>query len=98
MWNNKQFVTMASRFIEAVLPSMVKSLEMNITWHWSESVKQLTVRVKNLLMEMEPVLYSKCFEELARHESIMEQETIKRKKRWEMIELRAANAPLSEIR
>ncbi|XP_008806167.2 serine/threonine protein phosphatase 2A 57 kDa regulatory subunit B' beta isoform-like [Phoenix dactylifera] len=91
IWNNEQFVKMASRCMENILPAIVKGIEKNLRRHWSESVQQLTMSVKIMLEEMEPELYSKCLQELDRRESVADQEEIKRKVRWERLEMAAAN-------
>ncbi|KAL2542948.1 Serine/threonine protein phosphatase 2A 57 kDa regulatory subunit B' epsilon [Abeliophyllum distichum] len=42
VWNNEQFVKMASQDIEVVFPIVVEGMEKNLKWHWSGSVRQLT--------------------------------------------------------
>ncbi|XP_010935179.1 serine/threonine protein phosphatase 2A 57 kDa regulatory subunit B' beta isoform [Elaeis guineensis] len=97
VWNNEQFVRMASRCMEKILPAIVQGIEKNLSWHWSKSVQELTMSVKTMLEEMEPELYSKCLQELAHRESVAEQEEIKRKVRWERLERAAANNNCSNL-
>nr|CAD1821304.1 unnamed protein product [Ananas comosus var. bracteatus] len=54
VWNNEQFVKMASCLMQEILPPTVDSIEKNLKTHWSKSVRQLTTSVKNMLEEMEP--------------------------------------------
>ncbi|KAE9611556.1 hypothetical protein Lal_00011896 [Lupinus albus] len=91
VWNNEQFVKMASTVMVEVYPVIVEGIEKNLKWHWSKSVKQLTENVKMMLEEMDPVLYSKGVMDMETKESLAHQQDMKRKKRWERIELEAAN-------
>ncbi|KAF2322679.1 hypothetical protein GH714_028469 [Hevea brasiliensis] len=92
IWNNEQFVKMANSAIEEVFPVVVEGMEKNLKWHWSQSVKQLTENVKAMLEEMDPSLYEKCLQEIGHKEYLAQQEEVKRKKRWERIELEAAKS------
>ncbi|KAJ6310892.1 hypothetical protein OIU76_015583 [Salix suchowensis] len=91
VWNNEQFVKMASSMMEEVFPVVVEGVEKNLKWHWSKSVKQLTENVKTVIEEMDPDLYDRCLKELAHREYLAGQEDIKRKENWERLELAAAN-------
>ncbi|KAG1361004.1 serine/threonine protein phosphatase 2A 57 kDa regulatory subunit B' beta isoform [Cocos nucifera] len=91
VWNNEQFVRMASRCMEKILLAMVEGIEKNLRWHWSKSIQELTRSIKTMMEEMEPELYSKCLQELDHRESVAEQEEIKRKARWEWLEMAATN-------
>ncbi|XP_042063646.1 serine/threonine protein phosphatase 2A 57 kDa regulatory subunit B' alpha isoform-like [Salvia splendens] len=92
MWNNERFVKMAlqAEAVEEVLSVVVEGMEENVRGHWSKSVRQLTHSVKEMLVEMEPVLYARCLVQLDhRHlEAEAEAET-KRKQRWERVEMAA---------
>ncbi|KAG7975726.1 hypothetical protein I3843_06G114000 [Carya illinoinensis] len=90
VWNNGQFVMMASLAIEKVFPVVVEGVEKNLKWHWSKSILQLTENIKAMLEEMDPIFYSECLEEIDLRESRAHQEKIKRKERWETIEKAAA--------
>ncbi|KAI8027439.1 hypothetical protein LOK49_LG02G03956 [Camellia lanceoleosa] len=90
VWNNEQFVKMASQVIEEVFPVIVEGMERNLKWHWSKSVKQLTENVKVMLEEMEPSLYNQCLLRLQSRESVGRQEEKKREEKWEKIEMAAA--------
>ena len=90
MWNNEQFVKMASSMMKEVFPVVVESVEKNLKWHWSESVKQLTENVKTMIEETDPNLYDSCLEEMAHKEYLAGQEDIKRREKWERLELAAA--------
>lgn len=59
VWNNEQFMKVASEDIEKVFPVLVDAMETNLKFHWSENVRQLTENVKILLQEHDPVLYRK---------------------------------------
>ena len=69
---------------------IVEGMEKNLKWHWSKSVKQLTENVKVMLKDMEPNLYSKCLVKLKNQEFEAQQEEMKRKEKWERIEMEAA--------
>ncbi|TKY50729.1 Serine/threonine protein phosphatase 2A 57 kDa regulatory subunit B' alpha isoform [Spatholobus suberectus] len=90
VWNNEQFVKMVSIGTVEVFTVVVEGMEKNLKWHWSTSVRQLTESVKVMLEEMDPDLYSKVLMGMEAKESMAHQEDIKRKKRWERIELEAA--------
>ncbi|KAG6413540.1 hypothetical protein SASPL_126254 [Salvia splendens] len=84
MWNNERFVKMALQAAEEVLPVVVGGMEENLRGHWSKSVRQLTQNVKEMLVEMEPLLYSSCLTQF--HHSRSEAET-RRQERWERLEM-----------
>ncbi|EXB24035.1 Serine/threonine protein phosphatase 2A 57 kDa regulatory subunit B' alpha isoform [Morus notabilis] len=90
VWNNEHFVKMASMAMEEVFPIVVEGMERNLKWHWSKSVRQLTENVKVMFIEMDQILYSKCLEEIKRRESTARQAEIKRKEKWDRIEMAAA--------
>lgn len=81
---------MISVAMEEVFPVVVEGMEKNLKWHWSKSVRQLTENVKVMLEEMDPVLHSKCLEEIELRESKAHQAEIKRKEKWDRIEMAAA--------
>ncbi|KAM7258930.1 hypothetical protein ACFE04_014671 [Oxalis oulophora] len=91
IWNNEQFVKMASSAMEQVFLVLVEGMEKNLKWHWSNSVKQLTQNVKLMFQEMDPDLYQNCLREIKLKDSIAQNEEITRKIKWERIEFAAAN-------
>ncbi|KAL5997268.1 hypothetical protein ACLOJK_008198 [Asimina triloba] len=92
IWNNENFATMVSESIEVVLPTVVESIETNLKWHWSKTVRQLTSSVKNMLEDMEPMLYASCLQEVEHRQAMAAQEEIKRKEKWDRLEMLAAAA------
>ncbi|XP_039024514.1 serine/threonine protein phosphatase 2A 57 kDa regulatory subunit B' beta isoform-like [Hibiscus syriacus] len=90
VWNNEQFVKMASAAMEEVFPVVVQGMESNLKMHWSKSVKQLTENVKSMLEEMDPTLYEKCLREIDCRESEARREQIRRQQRWTEIEMAAS--------
>ena len=90
VWNNEQFVKMATAAMGEVFPVIVEGMEKNLKWHWSRSVKQLTENVKAMLEEMDPILYSKGVQDMKVKELAARQQDMKRKQRWEMIEMAVA--------
>ncbi|TQD70952.1 hypothetical protein C1H46_043510 [Malus baccata] len=93
VWNNEHFVKMISVAMEEVFLVVVEGMEKNLKWLWSKSVRQLTENVKVMLEEMDPVLYSKCLEEIELRESKANQAEINRKEKWDRIEMAAAAKP-----
>ncbi|CAK8574209.1 unnamed protein product [Lathyrus sativus] len=90
VWNNEQFYKMATTGTVEVLPVIVEGVEKNLKLHWSKSVRQLTESVKVVVEDIDPDLYAKAQMEMKVKESIAHQEDMKRKKRWERIELAAS--------
>lgn len=60
---------LASLAVEEVFPVVVESVEKNLKWYWSKSVRQLTENVKTMLEDMDPIFYSECLEEIDLRES-----------------------------
>lgn len=85
MWNNEQFVKMASQAMEDVFPVVVEGIEKNLKRHWSKSVRQLTKNVKIMLEETDPVLYLNCVHQLELRVVRARQEELQRKERWDKI-------------
>lgn len=86
MWNNEHFVKMVLLALDDVFPVVVEGMEKNLKRHWSSSVRQLTEKVKEMLEEMDPVLYYKCILEMEHRESTARKEEVKRMEKWERIE------------
>lgn len=80
---------MASQAIDDVFPVVVEGMEKNLKGHWSRSVRQLTENVKEMLEEMEPVLYFKCLSQLHHRDSATNEEETRRRERWERVEMAA---------
>ncbi|KAK4401367.1 Serine/threonine protein phosphatase 2A regulatory subunit B' alpha isoform [Sesamum angolense] len=89
VWNNERFVKMASQAIHDVFPIIVEGMEKNLKGHWSRSVRQLTENVKEMLEEMEPILYFKCLSQLHHRQSATNEEEMRRRGRWERVEMAA---------
>ncbi|KAF9600196.1 hypothetical protein IFM89_005020 [Coptis chinensis] len=94
VWNNEHFVKMTSQAMQEIFPVVVEGLEKNLNWHWSKSVRQLTLSVKVMLEEMEPTLYSRCHRGLELQEYLADQEQNRRIQTWERIEMAAAQNQL----
>ena len=90
VWNNEHFVRMAQMATEEVFPIVVEGMEKNLKWHWSKSVRQLTKNVKAMLQEMEPILYTKCVQDIEQRETAARQAEVKRKEKWDKLEVVAA--------
>ncbi|XP_050262296.1 serine/threonine protein phosphatase 2A 57 kDa regulatory subunit B' beta isoform-like [Quercus robur] len=89
VWNNEHFVKMATLEIEEVFPIVVEGVERNLKWHWSKSVRQFTEIIKEMLENLDSALYSKCLQEIDLREYRARQEEIKRREKWERIEMAA---------
>lgn len=98
MWNNEQFVKMASQSVEDVFPILVEGMEKNLKYHWSKSVKQLTQNVKEMLEELDPGVYLKCLSQLELQESAAYHREMRRKEMWERVEMAACKNQLRCIR
>ncbi|KAI3834267.1 hypothetical protein MKX03_030074 [Papaver bracteatum] len=90
LWNNEQFVKMVTLEMEEVFPEVVQRIEMNLKGHWSRSIRQLTESIKPMLEEMDPIMYSKCVKETEHRTNMAEQEEMKRKLKWEELEMAIA--------
>ncbi|XP_073039402.1 serine/threonine protein phosphatase 2A 57 kDa regulatory subunit B' beta isoform-like [Primulina eburnea] len=86
IWNNEQFVKMASEAIDDVFPIVVKGMESNLKWHWNRCVRELTENVKEMLEEMEPNLYSKCLSQI---DSSIDEVEMRRIENWKRVEMAA---------
>lgn len=89
VWNNERFVKMVSQAIDEVLPVLVEGMEENLRGHWSKSVRQLTENVKEMLVEMEPMLYTRCLSQLDCNQSAAREAETGRRERWERVEMAA---------
>ncbi|CAA0807701.1 Pentatricopeptide repeat-containing protein -chloroplastic [Striga hermonthica] len=92
VWNNERFVKMVSEAIDDVFPLIVEGIERNLKGHWSRSVRQLTESVKEMLEELEPILYSQCLSQIDyhhRHSFASHEEETRRKERWLRLEMAA---------
>lgn len=80
---------MATEAMEDVFPVVVEGVEKNLKFHWSNSVRQLTENVKEMLQELDPSLYTKCISQLEDEESAARRREMRRKEMWERLEMAA---------
>nr|GMC83479.1 serine/threonine protein phosphatase 2A 57 kDa regulatory subunit B' beta isoform-like [Ipomoea batatas] len=90
VWNSEKFWRMAAESMEQVFPILVRGLEDNLKGHWSTSVKELTQNVKRMLQELDPCLYTNCLLHLEIQQTLLHQQHISRRHKWNTIEEKAA--------
>ncbi|KAJ3692831.1 hypothetical protein LUZ60_011926 [Juncus effusus] len=84
--HNEKFLKTATNLKNEILPPFVFALQRNLKNHWSKSVEQVTICVKNLLEGIDPSFYCKCVEQFELQEIQMRKKELERRMIWEMLE------------
>ncbi|EFJ33884.1 hypothetical protein SELMODRAFT_167051 [Selaginella moellendorffii] len=90
LWNNDHIVNLVAQNRQVILPLVFSSLEKNSRSHWNQTVHNLTLNVRKMLVEMDPELFSECqkrFEEEEAKHKVVED---KREAKWRRLEAAAA--------
>lgn len=89
-WNNDRIINMVSQNRQVILPLVVPAIERNSKSHWNQSVLNLTLNARRMLLEMDEELYTACqmrFEEEEENRTAMEE---RRRVTWDQLEAAAA--------
>ncbi|KAF5774051.1 putative protein phosphatase 2A, regulatory B subunit, B56, armadillo-like helical [Helianthus annuus] len=95
LWNNDQIYNLIGHNREVILPIIFPALEMNMQNHWNQSVLNLTHSVRNVMTEMDNMLFLACFARFLEEREKESFETEKRKEAWARLENAASLQPVS---
>ncbi|KAE8681876.1 Serine/threonine protein phosphatase 2A 57 kDa regulatory subunit B' beta isoform [Hibiscus syriacus] len=89
-WNSEHIVDLISQNRKVVLPIMFEALEKNIRGHWNPEVHGLTVNVRKMFVEMDPVLVDECERQLEEKAARADELEEQREMAWKNLEEEAA--------
>ncbi|KAE8671649.1 Serine/threonine protein phosphatase 2A 57 kDa regulatory subunit B' beta isoform [Hibiscus syriacus] len=89
-WNSEHIVGLISQNRKVVLPIMFEALEKNIRGHWNPEVHGLTIDVRKMFAEMDPVLVDECERQLEEKAARADEMEEQREMAWKKLEEEAA--------
>ncbi|KAJ7533384.1 hypothetical protein O6H91_13G046300 [Diphasiastrum complanatum] len=91
LWSNDHFVNLMAQNREAILPIIFAALEKNIGSHWNQTVRVLTLNVRNMFLEMDPELFNRCLQKFNQDEKKLKTSKENREITWQQVEALAAS-------
>ncbi|GJR83963.1 NB-ARC domains-containing protein [Tanacetum coccineum] len=95
LWNNDQIFNLIGHNRQVILPIIFPALETNVQTHWNQSVLNLTLNVRNVLTEMDNMLFLACQARFLEEQEKQNFATEKRKEAWDRLENAASLQPIS---
>lgn len=72
-----------------IIPVLFPFLERNTRGHWNQSVLNLTLGVRKMLLEMDELLFLNCLSQSREETESQRVESEKRKEAWDRVEVAA---------
>lgn len=95
LWNNEHIRNLITQNQKVILPIIFSSLEKNTRTHWNPAVQSLTVNVRKIFSESDPVLFEECLIRYQEDESKEKETREKRETTWKRLEDVAASKVVS---
>lgn len=90
LWNNDHIRNLITTNQKMILPIMLPSLEKNARGHWNQAVQSLTLNVRKIFSDVDPLHFDECLanyeEELKKESEMLE----RRETMWKRLEDAAA--------
>lgn len=93
LWNNDHIEGLIKQNSKVLLPIILPSLERNTKGHWNQAVQSLSLNVRKIFLDHDPVLFEGCLKKFQDDEA---QEGAMRSKRdatWKRLEEIALSHP-----
>ncbi|RDX78100.1 Serine/threonine protein phosphatase 2A 59 kDa regulatory subunit B' gamma isoform, partial [Mucuna pruriens] len=95
LWNNDHIRNMITQNCKVILPIIFPALEKNTWSHWNQAVKSLTLNVRKIFSDADPVLFDKCLMRFQEDEVKEREKQEKRQSTWKKLEDVAASKAVS---
>ncbi|OWM89117.1 serine/threonine protein phosphatase 2A 57 kDa regulatory subunit B' kappa isoform [Punica granatum] len=94
LWNNEQIVGLVAYNRHEIVPIVLPALERNAHDHWNQSVLNLSLSVRKMLLDMDEVLFLSCLAHSQEEQERMRREAERRNEAWARVESAATRQPL----
>lgn len=95
LWNNDHIENLIKQNLHDILPIIFPALEKNARNHWNQAVHSLTLNVRKILSDLDPLLYKECLLKFQEDEAKEDELRSKREIIWKMLEDAAAEKATS---
>ncbi|KAK7316569.1 hypothetical protein RJT34_00131 [Clitoria ternatea] len=95
LWNNDHIRNLIIQNCKVILPIVFPSLEKNTRGHWNQAVQSLTLNVRKIFSDADPVLFDECLARFQEDESKEREKQEKRQSTWKKLEDVAASKAVS---
>lgn len=95
LWNNDHIEVLIKQNSKVILPIILPAIERNTKEHWNQAVQSLSLNVRKIFMDHDPVLFEECLKKFEEDEA---KETALRSKReatWKHLEEIASSKTIS---
>lgn len=95
LWNNDHIEVLIKQNSKVILPIILPAIERNTKEHWNQAVQSLSLNVRKIFMDHDPVLFEECLKKFEEDEA---KETTLRSKReatWKRLEEIASSKTIS---
>ncbi|KAL8043755.1 hypothetical protein ABFX02_08G005900 [Erythranthe guttata] len=90
LWNNGHIENLIKQNRKIILPIIFPALEKNSRNHWNQAVQSLTLNVRKIFADADPILFDECLLKFQQDEKREEETNTKRKETWLRLEEIAA--------
>ncbi|KAL7100576.1 hypothetical protein ACP275_08G005700 [Erythranthe tilingii] len=90
LWNNGHIENLIKQNRKIILPIIFPALEKNSRNHWNQAVQSLTLNVRKIFADVDPILFDECLLKFQQDEKREEETNTKRKETWLRLEEIAA--------
>lgn len=95
IWNNDHIRNLILQNREVILPIVFPYLERNTRGHWNQAVQSLTLNVRKIFADADPMLFEQCLSSFEEDENRKEERQKRRESTWNQLENVAASNAVS---
>uniref|UniRef100_A0A8R7R1Z3 Serine/threonine protein phosphatase 2A regulatory subunit n=1 Tax=Triticum urartu TaxID=4572 RepID=A0A8R7R1Z3_TRIUA len=93
LWNNDHIEGLIKQNSKVLLPIILPSLERNTKGHWNQAVQSLSLNVRKIFLDHDPVLFEGCLKKFQDDEAQEDAMRSKRDATWKRLEEIASSNP-----
>uniref|UniRef100_A0A453S151 Serine/threonine protein phosphatase 2A regulatory subunit n=1 Tax=Aegilops tauschii subsp. strangulata TaxID=200361 RepID=A0A453S151_AEGTS len=93
LWNNDHIEGLIKQNSKVLLPIILPSLERNTKGHWNQAVQSLSLNVRKIFLDHDPVLFEGCLKKFQDDEAQEDAVRSKRDATWKRLEEIASSNP-----
>lgn len=86
LWSNDHIENLIRQNRKVILPIIFPALEKNCRAHWNQAVRSLTVNVRKLFSDTDPVLFEECLRKFEEDEAKEQELKAKQVATWKRLE------------
>ncbi|KAL6659523.1 hypothetical protein ACP70R_003563 [Stipagrostis hirtigluma subsp. patula] len=86
LWNNDHIEGLIKQNSKVILPIIIPALERNTKGHWNQAVQSLSLNVRKIFLDHDPVLFEQCLKKFEEDEAREANMRSKREAIWKRLE------------